>query len=78
MKRNNFPSQQPSPFPPASGPCGGGKIRFGKTRRDREAGNQQQNHQNKIARARWSRGDDEVFPSGTCNGKKSRALRGEK
>lgn len=59
-----------------------------KTIRDRARGAHRRNQENKAARAEWSRevkasaGSRNTkaieFPSHTCNGKKTRALRGEK
>lgn len=54
-------------------------MRKGKTSRDRANGAFQQNAQNKAARAAWCQSSNRTqagFPSHTCNGKKSRALRG--
>ena len=51
-----------------------GRVRLGKTYRDRASGAFAQNRANVHARGDWSR-DGGEFPSGTCNGKRTQALR---
>lgn len=54
------------------------RVRNGKTRKDRENGNHKRNHENKQARGTWcqdTKARAESFPSHTCNGKRSVALR---
>lgn len=57
------------------------RVRQGKTRKDAANGNKKRNHEFKMARGAWcgdSKARAESFPSHTCNGKRSRALRGER
>ena len=72
---SKFPQDQPFNVAPLKNK---GRVRHGKTAKDKALGCQAQNEANKAARAAWCRGDESVFPVGTCNGKKSRALRGVK
>lgn len=56
--------------------CEKRRIRVGKTKRDRDNGAAARNAQNKAARVVWRNDPNEkVFPIGTCNGKRTRALR---
>lgn len=55
------------------------RVRHGKTRRDAANGNHKRNYDAKQARGTWcndTRATAASFPSHTCDGKKSRALRG--
>ena len=72
LTSSKYPGNQP--FNLDIKPTGRGKARTGKTQRDKSLGNKAQNRMNVQARGDWSR-DGGSFPSGTCNGKKTQALR---
>lgn len=46
-------------------------FRSGKTKKDKQSGAHARRLTNRDKRAAWSRGDEDVFPSETCNGKKN-------